>query len=315
LDRKFSDCIRRFGAAEDETGLRQLWESVSQTSDIAAGYWALLSHPLVTAALAQRAFGEVHMLSHVSAAASRRAHTELAAARERIRDRSAALARMRTALNSKSIAKHSLEARLAVALGALAMSTRLGAEQLPESTDCDIEHLRSQIEIARAAARRARQVARERRQRMRAAEARCTKLTLALQQWQISAASQGREEAPNSASETAVGEAREPLPLDLNGQRIAYVGGRINLTSRLRAFTESHNGEFLHHDGGRHESPTRLLAVIERADVVLCPLDCVSHDACERLKRQCKRSGKRFKLLRTSSVSAFTDGLIEVESR
>jgi hypothetical protein len=52
--------------------------------------------------------------------------------------------------------------------------------------------------------------------------------------------------------------------------------------------------------------------MIHSADAVLCPVDCVSHDACLRIKRLCKRAAKRFVPLRSASLSAFIVGLQEV---
>ncbi len=40
-------------------------------------------------------------------------------------------------------------------------------------------------------------------------------------------------------------------------------------------------------------------------------LDCISHDAVARIKRDCKRYGKHFTLLPKSSLSAFTKGVLE----
>lgn len=52
--------------------------------------------------------------------------------------------------------------------------------------------------------------------------------------------------------------------------------------------------------------------MIHRADAVLYPVDCVSHDACLRIKHLCKRTTKRFVPLRTASLACFLDGLREV---
>lgn len=60
------------------------------------------------------------------------------------------------------------------------------------------------------------------------------------------------------------------------------------------------------------ESTARLDAMIHRADAVLYPVDCVSHDACLRIKHLCKRTTKRFVPLRTASLACFLDGLREV---
>jgi hypothetical protein len=42
---------------------------------------------------------------------------------------------------------------------------------------------------------------------------------------------------------------------------------------------------------------------------VFYPVDCVSHDACLRVKRHCRQQEKRFMPLRSSGLSAFAAGL------
>ena len=59
-----------------------------------------------------------------------------------------------------------------------------------------------------------------------------------------------------------------------------------------------------------------LLALIEdrrgirrHSDMVFCPVDCVSHDACRRVKRHCQQQAKQFIPLCSSGLSAFATGL------
>ena len=97
---------------------------------------------------------------------------------------------------------------------------------------------------------------------------------------------------------------------DLCGRTILYVGGRTKLCNRFRALVEDCNGEFLHHDGGLHDKKmSRLGKLLGQADIVLCPIDCISHNACLKIKRHCKENDKPLSLLRRSSVSAFARGL------
>jgi hypothetical protein len=41
------------------------------------------------------------------------------------------------------------------------------------------------------------------------------------------------------------------------------------------------------------------------ADVVLCPVDCVSHAACQRIKQICKALSRPFVMMRSSGLSTF----------
>lgn len=99
---------------------------------------------------------------------------------------------------------------------------------------------------------------------------------------------------------------------DLCRRRILYVGGRPGLGAHLRQVVEQANGEFLQHDGGREEADSALAALLPRADAVLCPADCISHSAMQRIKRLCKQQAKPFVVLRSASLSAFVRGLYHV---
>jgi hypothetical protein len=98
-------------------------------------------------------------------------------------------------------------------------------------------------------------------------------------------------------------------PSLLQGRRVAYVGGRPNLAPHLRAMVENLDGRFVHHDGGIEANRAAIEEVLAGADLVFCPVDCVSHDACSRAKSCCRRNGSTFVALRTASISAFSAAL------
>ncbi len=100
------------------------------------------------------------------------------------------------------------------------------------------------------------------------------------------------------------GDAGPELP-DLAGLRILYVGGRPSLLTTLHGLAEKLNVSLLTHDGGVEESGGTLAAQVGRADVVLFPVDCISHRAVIVVNRTCERSGKPYVALRTASTSAF----------
>ena len=106
----------------------------------------------------------------------------------------------------------------------------------------------------------------------------------------------------------SVAEAETPA-IDLSGRRVAYVGGRDAAVRHFRALVERANGQFAHHDGGLEDGAQRLDRVLTRADLVLCPVDCVSHGACLRAKTFCKRTAKPFVPLRGASLSSLAAGL------
>jgi Uncharacterized protein conserved in bacteria (DUF2325) len=103
------------------------------------------------------------------------------------------------------------------------------------------------------------------------------------------------------ASPAAV--ARSAAPVE--GRCVLYVGGRCQLLPHLRARAAACNACLLHHDGGQEETLHSLGRLVDRADVVFCPIDCVSHQACLKVKSLCRRRAKPFVPLRSSSATCF----------
>lgn len=98
----------------------------------------------------------------------------------------------------------------------------------------------------------------------------------------------------------------------LDGRRILYVGGRNHLVPYYRALAERRGAEFLHHDGGLEESLDAVTRGLATIDAVVCPMDCVSHAACSKVKQACKRLCKQFIALRSSGLSSFASGIRRV---
>jgi hypothetical protein len=99
------------------------------------------------------------------------------------------------------------------------------------------------------------------------------------------------------------------MPWRTGGLSLLYVGGRPNQVAHPRSLSESRGAELLYHDGGIEHHPDLLAGLTSRADIVLFPVDCVSHDAALMVKRLCRRTNKRFIPLRSASASSFLAAL------
>lgn len=108
---------------------------------------------------------------------------------------------------------------------------------------------------------------------------------------------------------------REPETLDsesrasLEGRSFLYVGGRDCQVAHLRQIASSYGANLIHHDGGLREAVSRIDNVLPSVDCVFCPIDCISHDACIRVKTGCKKWEKAFVPLRNGSKSSFERAL------
>ncbi|MCF3643120.1 DUF2325 domain-containing protein [Rhizobium sp. TRM95111] len=95
----------------------------------------------------------------------------------------------------------------------------------------------------------------------------------------------------------------------LEGRSFLYVGGRDCQVAHLRQIASSYGANLIHHDGGLREAVSRIDNVLPSVDCVFCPIDCISHDACLRVKTGCKKWEKAFVPLRNGSKSSFARAL------
>ena len=101
----------------------------------------------------------------------------------------------------------------------------------------------------------------------------------------------------------------------LDGRSFLYVGGRDCQVAHLRQIASNFGAELIHHDGGLREAVSRIDTVLPSVDCVFCPIDCISHDACLRVKTGCKKFGKAFIPLRNGSKSSLERALNTMNER
>lgn len=330
LERRYAAAIRRFAAATDAKTLASWWAASLDDGDVPGPYWALLTHPLSGVDLVMRAFGQVHMLSHLVGAATRadiRRLVALEAETERVTE-ALASARRRLAEQERGVQRmllahaEEMRAMAAKAAAAEAFCRRLETAEARiaafERGDV-VRQLRAACEASEAALAAARREAHllqgelsrvaialeNERQRTahlsetsRALATECDAMESLLSQ--CLAQPDGPEQAPDHT---------KALAIDLGGRRIGYVGGRSSVVPHLRALVERAGGLFIHHDGGLEPRTARLEGAIGQCDAVFCPVDCVSHDACVRVKRTCRQRSKAFVPLRGGSLSSFVAAL------
>ncbi|WP_174802548.1 DUF2325 domain-containing protein [Martelella limonii] len=116
-----------------------------------------------------------------------------------------------------------------------------------------------------------------------------------------------------SASEDVTRVAQAPD--SLSGRSFLYVGGRDCQVAHLRAVADVYGAELIHHDGGLREAVSRIDRVLPSVDCVFCPIDCISHDACVRVKSGCKKFNKAFIPLRNGSKSSLERALQSMNER
>lgn len=304
LDRRHATAITRFGKARDAAAVLALWDDSLKQGEVPGGYWAVLTHPAATAEVVKRAFGDVHMLSHLMGAANRADIRRLRQLEEDNAELVAKVERQQRRLRDGFAERDATIRRLN------ALVAEQSDEAQPDEEAGDDGVLRDLTRrLDRETARRTRL-----EQRVEDLSARLAQATSALAEIE-----RGRVAA---LAELAVAEqhldamaAETPANLPtLDGETVLYVGGRPNQVPQMRALVERAGGRFLHHDAGIEHSPTLLAGLVSRAQCVLFPTDCISHDAMTTIKRACVAAGKRYQPLRTASLASLLSGLAAARS-
>lgn len=306
LDRRHQSALNQFAKAKDAAAVTALWEDALGRGDIPGAYWALLTHPATTDAMAKDVFGKVHMLSHLVGAANRADIRRLRQLEEDNAALAAKLERQQRQLRDGFLARDESIHRLNAAL---ARSATEDAATFDASEDARA----LKDALAELDKRLAHETARRERleQRLGSATSALNEAEQARARAESELARLRRELetlAPLPAGSDAVGDA-----LDLQGLTVLYVGGRASQAPQLKGLVESTKGRFLHHDGGIEHSPALLPGLVSRADIAVFPVDCVSHDAAAAVKRVCGQLGKRYLPLRTSSVTCLRSELFALQ--
>lgn len=91
---------------------------------------------------------------------------------------------------------------------------------------------------------------------------------------------------------------------DLCEKRVLIVGGIERMEKAYREFVEKRGGTLEYHNGHMKSGGKALERCVQRADLVLCPVNCNSHGACIMVKNLGKKFGKPVQMLKNFSLSA-----------
>ncbi len=101
---------------------------------------------------------------------------------------------------------------------------------------------------------------------------------------------------------------------DLESKRVLIVGGMTKIKHLYQHMVEMNGGQFEYHDGYLKNGNSNLDAKVSRSDIIICPVNCNSHNACNRLKRLCRKYKKPLKMLPNASVSSISTALFTTEA-
>jgi hypothetical protein len=295
LDRRHKLAVSQFDKATNEDALRALWHGAVQRGDIPGAYWATLTHPLTNQTIIRDAFGEVHMLSHLVGSANRADIRRLCLLEADKAALETKIGRQQHALHEAVVSRDAQIRELRQAL-----AQRIVSEPLPED-GAALRDLIGDLERRLAAETRRRAAIED---RLAAAQAEATQQRAARMKAERDGEAVRQELDAIEASLLLPADPGEQQAVRLDGLVVLYVGGRPNQIAPMREAVERLGATLLHHDGGVENHQTLLPGLTSRADVVLFPVDCISHDAANAVKTQCRQGGKRFIPLRSASITS-----------
>ncbi|MBN3847853.1 DUF2325 domain-containing protein [Paraburkholderia sp. Ac-20342] len=319
LDERYAGAVRRFEKAADDFELLKLWDEALKNGDIPPAYWALMTHPLTTMPVRQKAFGDLHMLSHLVGAANRADIRRLVALEAENVALKEKIERQQNRLQELSVERDKSVAALDGQIAQLQAARQLPADAA--GLEAELAYLRERLADAeqRIALQTSRREAAEQRMQQEQEAALALRRSrdqalaqLKLVQSECDALERATVDAAEATHATATpaagGAGARRASLDgVQGKRIVYVGGRPGSNAALKRLVDAAGGELVLHDGGVEDRKGLLAAALPGADIVVFPVDCVDHDSMNTLKRVCERHGIDYHPLRTASVASFVE--------
>ena len=342
LDERYRVAVKRYAAVREDDGALELWEQDLKKGTVAGAYWAIMTNQFFSVDVRNQVYGQIHMMSHDNISVNQGAQ-RLA---EELKNKAAVLEevlvserqlhlqeqkamsceietlkkleekRIMLAAENKKIIEENSRLKLELAGSGLSEKMEKLKKQLSESNKRNVE-FSAEIETLKRALADSRDLfdlANSSSQELTLKNAKLEENIAVIQREVLSmeTAMLGAMDASCSCSTCGDQDTNRCPGPDLCGKTILYVGGLHKMVSHYRQLIENHGGKFLHHDGGKEASRTILPKMLSTADAVLCPIDCVSHDACTCVKKICKRYQKPYVMMRSSGLSSLAKGLTEI---
>ncbi len=304
LDSRHATEIRRFNKANSKEELAEVWREAVAEGTVAGSVWAVTTHPCIDEALGFDVFGEVHMMSHLQGATGRRDN-------ERLKFYKLKSQNLEEELTTLRVAEQRRRER------DLRQITRLSAELSQERVQRAKHKPVSAADVS--AEKTAKALVRQQQLAVLQSE-RVERLQKKLQRQQEEQEAHQEEMLQLQAANAQLEQSIENLlpckakstdcEVNLRGRCILYLGGHNHLCQRFRNIVESKEGEFLHHDGGREQQLKHLQSLLQKADMVFCPTERISHNAMNKARKLCKENPEKpIVFLERPSISAFINGL------
>jgi hypothetical protein len=317
LNQKYREEILEFSDCNEREFL-SIWDEKLEVGDICGLYWVAVSNKHYSEGMLNRLFGDVHMLSHINGGEIRGSLQEAL----RIKKESTVLKKNlkeEKETRRKIMKKLSVVEKEFTAMESKYRDAMIQNEELTEKLTgmCSRERI-EQLETDNSALKDLLKIREEKLKRYE-------KSVVSLKdekeriQSELSNLRETTTFLKNEFHNTLqqffdiYQQCDESCPVfDLCEKRILIVGGITKMRALYRDLIEEKGGIFDYHDGYMRAGENALEEKVKRSDVVLCPVDVNSHNACLSVKKICKKIDKPYWMLSNSSLTSITQSLMQL---
>jgi hypothetical protein len=301
--------------------MRSLWEKNLESGQVGPLMYAIVSHEDTHVNLLQDVFGQVHMKSHANM-------TEIFQVRRELTQAQAAMARekkkrqLKTLENKEWVDLRKKDAQQISILEAenakikkqmaqikMRMPTNIPLKDKIGPLEQEIKTLKSALESMTQNMG----IKQEKYQALKAQYSQAQDENQTIQQ-EIETLVQAFGQMAPPPCQTDSGCLKEGCSrYQLCARRIFMIGGITKMKAHYKDIIETAGGKFDYHDGYLKTAGPNIESMVKRSDLVLCPVNCNSHNACIRVKKLCSQHKTPLKILSSSSLSAVKQAVFSPE--
>lgn len=306
--------VGAFHKVKDDEQLETLWVKAKSEGKIAGAYWAMCTHPTISPELLTKCYGEIHMISHDSVQALSKAKKQI----EKLRLKGEKLVADNLAAKNKFNYKTSLLKSELNSLKKRSQAKSINTQKSnSKKTSSCLNQNQNHINTLQNENRELSTQLLKLQNNFRKQELLVSQLQQELQNQQNENSKLENNllgQLNNNCHECDAANTGSCPGIDLCGKVVLYVGGQHKMIPHYKSLIEKNGGSFIHHDGGKEESKKRLPGMLVQADAVMCPIDCISHNACLTVKKLCKHYQKQYIMMRSSGLSSLASGLEKIDN-
>ena len=315
LHRKFKHEISKFSGL-DRALFLDAWKTHFQKGEIAGLLWVAATRPDLKAEDIRSIFGDVHMQMHLNTVWNRKARQRLSFQEEenrKLKERLQQESAMRRALKkeNKSLKKDVNELRRGYAFFEKE-KMKIEKELSELSDNSGFFNLQAENRELRVDMRKLSDEVSSYKKRMTDLQDQNSRLLGDIDRQREINGHLRKEMERNTIRISAMNRCDETCPsFDLCQKRILIVGGIVKIKDRYKKLIEENGGIFEYHDGYMKGGTKGLKGQVRRADMVLCPVNCNSHNACSLTKKLGKKYNRPVHMLAGSGLSAISQALLK----